>query len=59
VTNLACRLCGEAAPGQILVSRRVLATVEALVEAEPVGELTLKGFRRPVSTFNVRGLKAG
>ena len=47
VTNLAARLCGEAKPGQILISRRVLATVEALVEAEPVGELTLKGFLRP------------
>ena len=43
VTNLAARLCGEAGPGQILVPRRVLAAVEALVEAEPVGDLGLKG----------------
>ena len=34
VTNLAARLCGEAQPGQILVSRRVLAQLEDLVEAE-------------------------
>ncbi len=53
VTNLAARLCAEAKPGQILVSRRVLATVEGLVEAEPVGEITLKGFLKPVTTFNV------
>jgi class 3 adenylate cyclase len=59
VTNLAARLCGEARPGQVLVSRRVLATVEGLVEVAPVGELALKGFTRPVSTFNVLGLKAG
>ena len=57
VTNLAFRLCGEAKAGQVLVSRRVLTTVEALVEAELVGELSLKGFSRPVSTFNVVRLK--
>src|SRR5881409_3079713 len=32
VTNLAFRLCDEAKPGQILASRRVLTTVEELVE---------------------------
>jgi class 3 adenylate cyclase len=53
VTNLAARLCGEAKPGQILVPQRVLAIVDELVEAEPVGELTLKGFRRPVTTYNI------
>src|SRR5262249_32485006 len=52
VTNLASRLCGEARPGQILVPQRLLTTVEALGEAEPVGELTLKGVHRPVSAFN-------
>jgi class 3 adenylate cyclase len=57
VTNLAARLCGEAKPGQILVPRRLLATVEELVEAEPVGELMLKGFHRPVTAYNVLGLK--
>ena len=58
VTNLAARLCGEARPGQILVPRRVLAGVEALVEAEPAGDLALKGFSRPVPAFNVLALKA-
>lgn len=57
VTNLAARLCAEAKPGQILVSRRILASVEGLVEAEPVGEITLKGFFKPVATFNVLRLK--
>ncbi len=57
VTNLAFRLCGEAKPGQILVPRRVVGAVEELVEAEPVGELLLKGFLKPVSTFNVLKLK--
>jgi class 3 adenylate cyclase len=57
VTNLAARLCGEARPGQILVSRRVLATVETRVDAEAVGDLALKGFLRPVPAFNVLGFK--
>jgi len=57
VTNLAARLCGEARPGQILVSQRLLTTVEDLVDAEPVGELSLKGFHRPVTAFNVLRLR--
>jgi class 3 adenylate cyclase len=59
VTNLAARLCGEAKPGQVLVSQRMLGMVEDLVEAEDVGELALKGFSRPVSTFNVVRLREG
>jgi class 3 adenylate cyclase/CheY-like chemotaxis protein len=57
VTNLAARLCGEAKPGQILVSQRLLGTVEELVDVEPAGELSLKGFHKPVPAFNVMGLK--
>jgi adenylate cyclase len=57
VTNLAARLCGEAKGGQILVSSRVASTVEALVDAEEVGALTLKGLLKPVPTFNVLGLR--
>lgn len=57
VTNLAARLCGEAQPGQILVPQRLLSTVEDLVEAEPVGHLTLKGFHRPVTAYNLLRLK--
>ncbi len=53
VTNLAARLCGEAKPGQVLISQRLLATVEDLVEVEPVGDLALKGFHRPVPAYNV------
>ena len=57
VTNLAARLCGEARPGQILISRRLLGLVEDLVDAEPIGDLALKGFARPVPTFAVRALR--
>jgi adenylate cyclase len=57
-TNLAARLCAEARPWQILLSPRVHAAVEEFVTSEPVGELTLRGFSRPVTTFNVVGLDA-
>ena len=57
-TNLAARLCAEARPWQILLSPRVHASVEEFVTSEPVGELTLRGFSRPVTTFNVVGLDA-
>jgi len=53
VTNMAARLCGEAKPRQILVERRVMGAVDALVEAEELGGLALKGFSRPVPAFNV------
>jgi class 3 adenylate cyclase len=58
VVNLAFRLCSEAKPGQILVSQKVLAAVDEHVDAERVGELTLKGFHRPVPAFNVQRLRA-
>ena len=57
VCNLASRLCDEAKSGQILVPQRLLGMVEELVEVEPVGELSLKGFHRSVSAHNVLRLK--
>jgi adenylate cyclase len=55
VTNMAARLCGEAKGGQILVSQRVQGFVSETIRTEPVGELTLKGFHRPVPAFLVLG----
>jgi class 3 adenylate cyclase len=57
VTNVAARLCGEAAAGQVLVSQRVMGKVEALVEADSVGALTLKGLSRPIPAFNIKALR--
>jgi class 3 adenylate cyclase len=57
VTNLAARLCGEAGGGQILISARVAAAVEGLIDAEDMGSLTLKGLARPVPIWSVRGLR--
>ena len=56
VTNLAARLCSAAAPGQTLVSRRVFSAVEDRVEAEEVGELDLRGFSRPITTYAIRAI---
>jgi adenylate cyclase len=58
VTNLASRLADEATAGQILIAQRLYAEVEDAVEVEPVGEFTLRGFRRPVAAFNVVALRA-
>jgi class 3 adenylate cyclase len=57
VTNLAARLCGEAGPAEILVSRRVAGAVEDLASLEALEPLTLKGFARPVPAFRVLALK--
>jgi class 3 adenylate cyclase len=57
VTNVAARLCGEAQPGQILLSARVASEVEDVVETEEVGALALKGFARPVPAFSLLRLK--
>ena len=53
VCNVASRLCDEAAPGQILISSRVLMSVENVIKAEPVGEFAIKGIRRPMVAHNV------
>jgi adenylate cyclase len=58
VTNLAARLCAEAAPWEVYVTQRVQAAMGSRAVTDPVGDLTLRGFSRPVSVFSVRGLDA-
>src|SRR3954451_5995189 len=53
VCNLAARLCAEAKDRQILISSRVARVVEAGARLEALGNLDLKGLRRPVPAFNV------
>jgi len=53
VTNLASRLCDEAKGGQILTNQKTFSKIEELFEAEPLEELELKGFSRPVAAFNI------
>jgi class 3 adenylate cyclase len=58
VVNLGSRLCTQATDGQILIDGRVQLAVEAIARTEPIGDLDLKGFHRPVRAFNVRDLLA-
>ena len=57
MTNLASRLADEATGGQVLIAQRLYAEVESEIDVEPVGELTLKGFQRPVAAFNVLAVR--
>jgi adenylate cyclase len=57
VANLASRLCAEAKSGQILITQRVLIAVEDLVEAQHLGELSLKGLTQAIHVHDVRRLK--
>ncbi|HEY8199540.1 MAG TPA: response regulator [Candidatus Limnocylindrales bacterium] len=59
VVIMASRLCSEARPGQILVNQRGYSAVEDIVVGEPVGDLALKGFSRPVTAYNIVGLLEG
>jgi adenylate cyclase len=56
VVNLAARLCSDAKDGQILIDSKVQAAIEASAATEDAGELTLKGFHRPIRAFNVCAL---
>jgi class 3 adenylate cyclase len=53
VVNLAARLCAEARDGQILVDSKVCEALNDRATAEPVGDLTLKGLRRPIAAYNL------
>ncbi|MEO5704015.1 MAG: response regulator [Candidatus Limnocylindrales bacterium] len=54
----AARLSSAALANQILLSPRSYSEVEGLVDAEPVGEIQLKGFSRPIAPLNVVGLRS-
>lgn len=53
IPNLAARLCGEAGNGQILVNARVAAAFGDDDGIIPMGELSLKGFHRPMPAYSV------
>jgi len=54
VTNLAARLCGEAKGGQILVSQRVEGALGGVAKSQPIGDISLKGFNKPIKAFEIR-----
>jgi adenylate cyclase len=53
VCNLSARLCSEAKGGEILLSQRVKTVLAEEFRSESAGELTLKGFHRPVPAFRL------
>jgi adenylate cyclase len=53
VPTLASRLCESAAPGQLLVSRRVFAATESVAITEPAGDLALRGIANPTPAWDV------
>jgi adenylate cyclase len=58
VINLASRLCAKAANGEVLVSGRLAAAIEAMTEIEDRGEQMLKGMARPAIVANLQRLKS-
>jgi class 3 adenylate cyclase len=56
VTNLAARLSGEAKGGQIIIDKKTYSKIDQLIEVQPLGDLALKGFSRPISAFNIISL---
>jgi class 3 adenylate cyclase len=57
VVILAARLSDAAGPGVILLSQRTHAALDADVVGEPVSELQLKGFSRPVVAVRLLSLR--
>jgi class 3 adenylate cyclase/tetratricopeptide (TPR) repeat protein len=53
--NVAARLQSATSPGSVVISDRTRALVEGFFAFEDLGELTLKGVRRPVPAFRVTG----
>jgi class 3 adenylate cyclase len=58
VTNLASRLSTHASAGQILIGQRVFGAVDEAVDACPFGELDLPGFARPITAYEVKGMRS-
>ncbi len=56
VTNLASRLCDEAAPWQILVTERVFAAAGPVAVGEDTGTRDLRGFSRRVHAYDIKGI---
>jgi class 3 adenylate cyclase len=53
VVNLAARLCGQAAGGEILCDEVVESHIRGQISATMIPELTLKGYAKPVKTFKI------
>lgn len=57
--NLAARLVARAQPGETLISDAVYQAVIDIAAVEPLGELPVKGFDRPVRIWRITGEERG
>ena len=57
VPNLAARLCGAAQAGEIMLDAQTERDLAHMVETEPVGPLTLRGFQQPVAAFRLKSIR--
>ncbi|WP_447963695.1 ATP-binding protein [Nitrospira sp. Ecomares 2.1] len=57
VVNLSARLCDVAKNEQILVPQSFFKKMGKRIIADPLGDITLKGFQRAVPVYNVMGLR--
>ncbi len=55
--NIASRLCGKAADGQILIAQRALLDVEPQAQAVALGTFELKGVKNGVEAHSILGLR--
>jgi class 3 adenylate cyclase len=51
--NLTSRLESACEPGGILISHSTWALIKDKIGCEPMGQITMKGFQRPVRTYQV------
>lgn len=58
VVNIASRLCGAAAPGEVLAGPRAHAAIEQFVDAEPREPVEAKGFTEPIPAWRIVSLIA-
>jgi class 3 adenylate cyclase len=56
--NLAARLCGAAARGEVLIDDATAARLAGVVTAEAQPDLLLKGFAAPVRYYRLTGVNA-
>ncbi len=55
--NVASRISEIAAPGEIIISSRILNQIPDFVDAEPLHPRKIKGRSKPIDTFRVVGIK--
>ncbi len=56
--NTASRLCSVAKPGEIIISESTYAHVKNLFKAAKINSLQLKGKKKPIEVYNVKGIKS-